>query len=178
MGVLGVLFKLKTEARNSILYLPFMLLWLTICCAGGFTGNLFSLWQQLQLSPLRKVQDVKSRCLLLIKAGFCGWICPLAAGHHPSPSVSPGTRTCHREVLLICISGLQAQTGIFGEQRIMSLTQMTFNMLCHREENQALSLESRRRSTRSPQAYLQSVWVKEMQMHMVLWFDSCHLTVL
>lgn len=82
------------------------------------------------------------------------------------------------EVLLICIFGLQAQKGIFGEQIMISLTQMTFNLLCHRQESQALNLESCRRSTRSLLAYLQSVWVKEMQMHMVLRFDTCHWTVL
>lgn len=109
----------------------------------------------------------------MARAGACygsrfGWICPLAAGHHPSPSVPHipwhkdmsqwhGGSPWGWEVLLICISGLQAHTGIFGEQRTISLTQITFNLLCYREENQALILKSCRRSTRSPLAYLQCV---------------------
>lgn len=160
-----MLLKLKTRAADSVPYLPFMLLRLTIWCAGDFTGHLFSLWQILQLSPLRKVWDGKNRCLLLIRACLCGWICPLDAGHHPSPSVPciPWHMDMSQrhvgspwgwEVLLICISGLQAQPGIFGEKRIISLTQMTFSLLCHKEENQALNLKSCWRSTRSPLAYL------------------------
>ena len=61
------------------------------------------------------------------------------------------------EVLLICISGLQAQPGVFGVWRKISLTQMTFSLLYNLEENQALNLESCRRSTRSPLANVQCV---------------------
>lgn len=103
----------------------------------------------------------------VIDQGLFMWL-DLPTGCRASPSVpcipwQKGMSQWHGgspwgwEALLICISGLPAHTDIFGEQRIISLTQMTFSLLCHREENQALNLESCRRSMRSPLACLQCV---------------------
>lgn len=178
-GGFGGVIKLNTD-RDSIPYLPFMFLWLTICYAGGFTGHLFSLWQLLQLSPLRQVQDGKSSCLLLIKACLCGFShCLQDITHHPLSHVSPGTRTCHSDTGQPLRLGSAADLHLWlassdrhfwRKKRMISFTQMTFKLLCHREGRQALNLESCRRSTRSPLAYLQSVWEGNANAHgTVVW---------
>lgn len=102
--------------------------------------------------------------------------------------MSPGTRACPGATWAApeagkccCITALQVQPGVFGENKTKQqnppLFQMTFSLLYHIEKNQALNLQSCRRSMRSPLANVQNVREREIQIQMIVWFDNCHLTV-
>lgn len=182
-----MLLKLNTGARDSIPYLPFMFLWLTICYAGGFTGHLFSLWQLLQLSPLRQVQDGKSSCLLLIKACLCGFShCLQDITHHPLSHVSPGTRTCHSDTGQPLRLGSAADLHLWlasSDRHIWRKKEWfplpRWHLICfviEREDRPWIW-----KAVEGPRGHhwpICRVCEKEKQMHMVLWFDNCHWTVL
>lgn len=116
---------------------------------------MFSLWKLLQLCLLwdKSRMARAGACYwsrLVYVAGFSHWLqgitlCPmypLAQGHI--------TVTQGQPLRLGRAADLHLWLASSDKHLIISLTQMAFNLLCHGQGNQALNLESCRRSTRSP----------------------------